>query len=42
MSLILGDPPGGVLALYRDVSCRGSRVNVAFDLTGNEHASFKV
>jgi hypothetical protein len=34
MNLILGDPPGGVWALYLDVSCQGSRVNVAFDLTG--------
>ena len=42
MSLILGDPPGGVLALNRDVSFQGSRVNVAFDLMGYEHASFKV
>jgi len=35
MNLILGDPPGGVWALYLDVSCQeGSRVNGAFDLTG--------
>ena len=42
MSLILGDPPGGVLALYRDVSCQGSRANVAFDVIGYEDLSFKV
>jgi len=42
MNLILGDPPGGVWALYLDVSFQGSRVNGAFDLTGYEGVSFKV
>lgn len=42
MNLILGDPPSGVWALYRDVSCQGSRVNAAFDLTEYGDVSLKL